>query len=437
MKNRLLTAMLALALVIILLSCNSHMPELKHNDCELWETVPEGANPDFVEDYIYLWDLLENEYPFLSAAERITGKDADEIKAKYYDWLGVTGDDSWMFYNRIVAPCLAEFGGTGHLSAVDNNFYAQIYTLFSTNNSETLVNHSPSESNFEAICTPVAKKFYAPAFELMDSAKEKGESEFLYNYENNIFTMYFPESSAGYIKVSKMNNYSDMDNLEFYALKVFFESLETEGYENCIIDIRGNTGGSDMYWNSGIVDPNVNKDMSYDVYSLVKGDVCRKYINDFGKPRGEKCEDISKLPLESFPKLKMEDILNNQYFYKLNFSIPRPNNGALFTGRFWLLVDENCYSSSESFAIFCKNTGFATIVGENTGGDGAGINPIVFCLPNSGICLRFSAMNGLNMDGSCNEEYGTTPDYLIENGEDALEKCLDVIKSLKSYIGQS
>ncbi|QNK42614.1 hypothetical protein HCR03_11650 [Caproicibacter fermentans] len=85
-------------------------------------------------------------------------------------------------------------------------------------------------------------------------------------------------------------------------------------------------------------------------------------------------------------------------------------------------------SSAEGFAHFCKQTGFATIVGDPTNGDGIGIDSLIFVLPNSGICLRFSASLGLNPDGGSNEEFGTTPDVPCEPGKDALQTCLDLIE---------
>ena len=53
---------------------------------------------------------------------------------------------------------------------------------------------------------------------------------------------------------------------------------------------------------------------------------------------------------------------------------------------------------------------------------------MVVVLPHSGICLRFSSSLGLNPDGSGNEEFDTVPDVVCEPGEDALEKCLEILE---------
>ncbi len=55
-----------------------------------------------------------------------------------------------------------------------------------------------------------------------------------------------------------------------------------------------------------------------------------------------------------------------------------------FDGKIYLIVNNKVYSAAESFASFCKDSDFATLVGGTTGKDGIGTNPLVFSLPNSG-----------------------------------------------------
>ena len=79
--------------------------------------------------------------------------------------------------------------------------------------------------------------------------------------------------------------------------------------------------------------------------------------------------------------------------------------------------------------MFCQATGFATLVGSQTGGDGIGaLDPILMRLPNSGILIQFTMMYGLNPDGSSSEEAGTAPDILSPAGEPALVTALRAIR---------
>ena len=60
-------------------------------------------------------------------------------------------------------------------------------------------------------------------------------------------------------------------------------------------------------------------------------------------------------------------------------------------------------------AMFSKHSGFATLVGRKTGGDGIGTDPVYIILPNS-------------------EEAGTKPDIISPEGESPLDTCLEEIR---------
>lgn len=79
-----IVCLLLCALVFSACSSNTSTPKVKHSDCALWHVKLKDVNPEYVEDYEYLWDLLENEYPMLNAAERITDKKAEAVRQQYY-----------------------------------------------------------------------------------------------------------------------------------------------------------------------------------------------------------------------------------------------------------------------------------------------------------------------------------------------------------------
>ena len=86
-----------------------------------------------------------------------------------------------------------------------------------------------------------------------------------------------------------------------------------------------------------------------------------------------------------------------------------PANTVEFNGKIAILIDKCVYSSAESFTIFCKNTGFATLYGTNSGGDGIG-RQVYWALPHSKLILCYSFALGLFESGYANEEYHTAPD---------------------------
>ena len=92
-----------------------------------------------------------------------------------------------------------------------------------------------------------------------------------------------------------------------------------------------------------------------------------------------------------------------------------------------MLIDENVYSSALDVAAVHKDIGFATFVGETTGG-GAG-SPWYsnfFSLPNTGIIIRYDP--GLVVDVRGRPlEYGIEPHYFNRPEMDALETVLAMI----------
>lgn len=417
-----LALVLALALFASFSGCGEQTPEVKHNDDPLWRVKLEGANPEYVEDYEYLWDLLENEYPMLNTAQRITGKNAENEKMRFYYNIpyAKTPQD---FYDYVVQPCISAFGGTGHLSVLDGDFYIQHYAIYKS--SLIRQNDSMVAFNCKQLAKTASAKFYKDQIKELDEQMKKKDAVPVYNEPNNLTFASYPGSSAGYIKIKKMNAFlGKKDDPEYQALQAFFKELEAEHTKNCIIDIRGNIGGSDGYWSSAIVCPNLRESVTMENYELINGDVCKRYLTDAYQ---KEAPPISALPKKTLPGLCTDDVENARYFIDRRWDFSPVNAQPLYSGRFWLLVDESNYAAAESFVAFCKVTGFATLVGETTGGDGIGQNPIIFSLPNTGICIRFSAANGLNPDGSCNEEAGTVPDYPIKANEDALVKCLSLI----------
>ncbi|WP_442952502.1 S41 family peptidase [Paraclostridium sp. AKS81] len=106
-----------------------------------------------------------------------------------------------------------------------------------------------------------------------------------------------------------------------------------------------------------------------------------------------------------------------------------------FKGNIYLLTDKKVYSSSEFFAMFCKESKFATLIGGTTGGDGGGLDPALFELKNSGLIVRMASGMYLNKDGICDEEVKTIPDFEINNCERTKnvkdDKCINKVLELE------
>ena len=113
-------------------------------------------------------------------------------------------------------------------------------------------------------------------------------------------------------------------------------------------------------------------------------------MKDYVDKREIRVDSIDNLPkelLENAPK----DIMTDFSEFMESTVVIESDNKSKFKGNIYLLVDDAVYSSSESFSIFCKDSGFATLIGEKTGGDGGGIDPILFDLENSVLIIRMAS----------------------------------------------
>lgn len=114
------------------------------------------------------------------------------------------------------------------------------------------------------------------------------------------------------------------DNLDSY--------LKDNNVNNIIIDIRNNGGGSDAYFRYFSCFTDENLDFHDRLYDL-------------------------------FMQKELDFIWN---------PIPAGNNKKHYNK--YLLIDKEVFSTAETLAKFCKQSGYATIVGEPTLGDGGGFS---------------------------------------------------------------
>jgi hypothetical protein len=222
------------------------------------------------------------------------------------------------------------------------------------------------------------------------------------------------ENKVAYLKVKSMS--SRTFEADGKKILEFYKSIKD--YPYLVIDIRGNGGGTDNYWQRNIVEPLVSQGISAAVAMTYKGN----YIRPFLIGRGITTKPIDKLP-EQFSS---EYVSAMERFTAASRTI-KPRNSVGYKGKIYLLVDDYVYSSAESFAAFCKSTGFAELVGTTTGGDGIGIDPCVMALPNSGLVVRFSLDMGINSDGTVNEKVHTKPDIYVETTYEDFIKGKDSI----------
>ena len=131
------------------------------------------------------------------------------------------------------------------------------------------------------------------------------------------------------------------------------------------------------------------------------------------------------------PELHLPEIARKEYVMRSGFQLRRGDNrneyqGRVdFDGKIWLLVGPRTATTAEFAARLSKNTGFATLVGETTGGQVGG--PLVqVALPNTGILFQMKVYYFTDQFGRPYDA-GTIPHHFNREGYDALETVLQLI----------
>jgi len=421
MKQKLLAAVLALCL---LSGCAA--PAVKSDsrrDPSLTRAL--GLTQEQrLEDYDYLVKTLKDSYLCLGLHDRENPDDPAEGIFQEYREMIAESDSDQTFYSAVYST-LFRLGSYGHLWIIEPEEYEDM--LDWCENQDT-TGREQWKKDIELSRDGYQKlKAYLDAL----GGDEDGGGWQDGETGENVHTLLMPESGVAYVKVdSFLADYDEGYVRDVQTLADFFNAAGDCG--DLIIDLTDNGGGSELYWQNLLAAPLIDTPLSCTNYALLADSGNnRPYIENVFTP--EELHPISELP--DLPKLNRDGLDAATHFVESTLSVKPAEERAAFHGRVWLLVGPKVYSASESFSVFCKATGFAALVGQQTGGDGIGaLNPIFMRLPNSGILIQFTMMYGLNPDGSGSEEAGTSPDILSPVGEPALVTALRAIRERDSQI---
>ena len=367
-----------------------------------------------VIDFEYLYAVLRDNYPFFGVAERKYGVDWLAKHDEYVLRLKATADDA--AYYRELNSILRELHD-GHLDFSPTIKYSKFKPILDGLGpdfepwSRAMHRDSVRAVYWEQLLAkkdvehkPVKKK---------SLPKQRGKKSYyadtlLCNGKIALMRL----SSLPYEKIS-------VDSLRIAS---FLSTISEADY--LIIDIQGNSGGSELYWSRLVVSRLIPKPITYFSTQIVRGgEINREYCPEFF----EEAESLTGEVCSGLP-----DELYDGTFYLRKYPCEvAASDPIAFRGKICLLVDRKVFSSAGGWADFCKQTGWATVVGETTGVQGIGRDPIVISLPESGLLLRYPYCNGINADGTFNGEVGVRPDIEI-HGKDRNERLQNLIEYLSA-----
>lgn len=408
-------------IMILLITAVSSTLFVKYQN-QKTQTILNLTAEDKLSDFDELCCILDESYPFWAEVNR-AGIDKETVYSTYRVSIGKTQTDIEFF--KEINNFLNEFQGFGHLSVLDGYMYrVYVDTLIASNGMLTEQETQAIAPLVDVLTNSITQNTYShldqshAGFRSTIGLKEEYQNMKMTGdtvEESSLLTKILDSEKVAYIKIQsfELTNYQE----DKAVLADFFAAIKD--IPNLIIDIRGNKGGSDLYWEDLLVEPNATRTLLSERYYLFNSNnTTSTYILANG------------IVVENFDSLQ-DPILSDNVNTFSNYTVDAIEFEAAenpYNGKIWILVDDDVYSASENFVMFCKNTGFATLVGTATGGDGGIADPILVSLPNSGLIVRFSMFYGLNPDGSGNEANGTVPDVAILENEDALDKCLALIE---------
>jgi len=386
-------------------------------------------------DYDTMWQTLEENFPYLEAIKRDLGIDWKPIKAEYRQVLEDSARDGYlsqqMFLITLV-DCLGEFQIKGHLYQIDpseRDYRVKMYSDPDYNK------YTICPNLLYLITSPKTELFYEKYAELPPiNMKYTSTSDSWENFDFSdaqvntidesagVFTAY-PEGTP-YLRIPSMRNWSE-DTYE--AVWNFLDEIKDE--DNLIIDIRGNGGGSDVVWINGIVAPLIDENSTYEYLMCTKcGTMNLALFPEIDKDAHGVYVYNDNSWQDDFPYIPPKLVGENDTLVRQTDTIHSFHKEEHFDGKIWVLVNSRCYSSADSFVYYCQKTGFATLVGTQTRGNGPGYAPLMMALPYSGMIINYDPCLTFNIDGTCNGTIGTTPDIIPADGVSALRTCLDTIQ---------
>ena len=223
----------------------------------------------------------------------------------------------------------------------------------------------------------------------------------------------------------------------------FYEEIRY--FDHLIIDLRFNGGGGVGFFHELVLEPNLSRTHVMEGFAfLTNGEIAMQYAQrirlmtplspSIGEPRSMDTglRPIAEI-LEAYdlPDLNIADMERMVYGFRTETTVrprrhyPRMCIEPSFQGKIWFLTSPSMASGALLSAWTARETGFATLVGDITGGRYGGVTTI-FNMPNSGIAITMDIYYVTDRNGRPLEA-GTIPDIFNHEGMNALETVLALI----------
>lgn len=383
-----------------------------------------------MEDYEYLWENLEENFPLFEAAENKYKIDRNQIYFEYKEKLTSLKVQDLMEFYQLLCQCLNEFREVGHLCVVDLDKFKMYQDMVENN-----IGTGPE---FQVYKEKKARKAYENLEQMWKGKLLNTATNITSQPENSIYIRYYGE-----VPIISIESFACSDKNEVINMIQKMKSI----LENCnqasdiIIDLRGNRGGNSLVWNYGFL-PFLGKDelIMTSYHACINGEINRevfpidflketKYrIEESGRNINYEIEshtinkniDISTFTKNIMGELNIAELERCDLFLEITKRMEIKNSGEWsLNGQIWCLMDKNTASTAMDFAMTLKSAGAILVGSENVGKMGGSLiapAQVAMMLPNTGLIVQYCPYYVLNEDGSC-AEFGIYPDLIVDNIE--------------------
>ncbi|WP_099320282.1 S41 family peptidase [Anaerococcus sp. Marseille-P3625] len=377
------------------------------------------TNKEMVEDFNYVFKQLKENYPFFDVLKRSQNVDFLGNYDKYLQRIKKSKNEE-EFIDQMTG-IIGELKNS-HARIADKNYVDYILKYYANNWNSPSIYYEFLNLNK----TAVRNRYDLKGVQSLEKSKGNKHKS-LSLLENNSSSNMTLDTSVKDIAIIRIKQMLDPEFIKKDE-EILNEFLKNKHlYKALVLDIRGNYGGNMEYWQKFLLPKLFTSQKEVTNHLFFKESERSKLILADDTLNIEKVSnvDLSAIKLEHAEDLKKFD------YYIRNTIVINPdesdkNNG--YEGKIYLLVDRKVFSAAEGFASFMKNSKSATLVGQDTGGDGITLGVLNDVMPNSGLVFTYTNTLGYSPDGKINAEDKTKVDIKSDsyrNSIDTIEEVLD------------
>ena len=400
-KIELILVVLLSSIVIIGCARNRYLPAVAEiPDLGPRPTLKEVLKQEYMDDFLYMYDILDRHYPLFEISKRERGEDWRSKKNDFQTMISEVNSDRE--FREAIMSILGELNN-GHTNLLIEGGYAQyFYSMLYTQprNSWYFTQRKVFEQDNVRARYDLTNESIDHYVEQLNPTSD--------DTIRNIRTYDIIDGKVGYISVQDMLTVDDSERFRQEEQQVKEYLNQVKDYPALILDVRGNSGGMPEYWTKFILALLIENDISTDHYYFMRtGEKFAPLVDHF-HPLTE-----NDLDTFAFPQETIDVIANTDMYTTLTLSISPREDSINYKGNLYLLVDSKTYSSADTFAIFAKEKDIATVIGSKTGGGGVGFGMIFFDLPNTGYLVSMTPIIGVTEQGIISEMDKTQPNYEV------------------------